>query len=360
MLYAIIMAGGAGTRFWPLSRARTPKQLLDLVGGSTMIQSTVSRLGSLVPPERVFIITNALLVDAIREQLPHLPPENIVGEPCKRDTAPCIGLAAQLVLKQDSDATMVVMPSDHLIQPDQAFQQALAGAAEMVDQNPGRIVTFGIRPSYPAETFGYIERGETVPSSRPELHAFRAKQFREKPARAIAEQYVAAGTFYWNSGIFVWKAQTIAAALAQHVPEMHQRLVTIGQHLGKPDYTDVLQREFSAIVGKSIDYAVMEKHKDIAIIEATFQWDDVGSWQALSRSLGTDSDGNTLVGKTIALRSSNCIIRSAGEHLIATIGMEDCIVVHTPDATLVAHKREEESIREIVKALQDRGETRLL
>lgn len=360
MLFAIIMAGGAGTRFWPLSRSRTPKQLLDLVGGQTMIQATVNRLGSLIPPERVFIITNAILVDAIREQLPHLPPQNIVGEPCKRDTAPCIGLAAQLVLKQDPDATMVVMPSDHLIQPDLAFQNALAGAAEMVDANPGRIVTFGIKPSYPAEVFGYIERGDSVSATGLGILAFQAKQFREKPVRAVAEQYMEAGTFYWNSGIFVWKAQTIAKALAQHAPEMSQHLVTIGQHLGSPDYLEVLQREFSAIVGKSIDYAVMEKHPDIAVIEAPFQWDDVGSWQALSRSLGTDADGNTLVGKTIAIRTKDCIVRSAGEHLIATIGMQDCIVVHTPDATLVAHKREEESIREIVKALQDRGETWLL
>jgi mannose-1-phosphate guanylyltransferase len=355
MLHAVIMAGGSGTRFWPLSRTARPKQLLDLAGGRTMIQATVDRLGDLVPPERTWIITNRSLVKPIAEQLPQVAHERIVGEPCKRDTAPAVGLSALLVANVDPDATLVVMPSDHLIQPDAEFQAAIRQAVSIVDSRPETLVTFGIPPTYPAETFGYIERGEGSGFGVQGSGVFDVARFREKPARSIAEQYLAAGTFYWNSGIFVWKAKTILAALEMYEPQMHAHLQTIAGSIGKKDFAATLDREFTAIRGKSIDFAVMEHYQPVVVIEAPFTWDDVGSWQALSRSQGTDADGNTAIGKHLGIRTTGSIVRTTGEHLIVTLGLENTIVVHTPDATLVADKSQEEAIRDIVKELEARG-----
>lgn len=357
MLHAVIMAGGAGTRFWPASRTLRPKQLLPLAGERTMIQATVDRLGELVPPQRVLVVTNQRLVEPIRAQLPELPPEAIVGEPAKRDTAPCIGLAANLLLRRDEDAVMAVMPSDHVIRPDEKFQAAIALAGELVDESPTRIVTFGIKPTYPAEIFGYIQRGE--PLHRPaagQPPVFSVARFREKPDRATAEEYVALGEFYWNSGIFVWKASHIVEQLAGHEPEMFARLQRIAEAAGTDDYDQVLQREFTAIDGKSIDYAVMERARDVVVIEAPFEWDDVGSWQSLARLRGSDEHGNTIAAeKHIGLNTTDTIISTEADHLVVTVGVKGLIIVQLADATLVAHKDDEESIRDVVRVLQQRG-----
>src|SRR5262245_2798921 len=350
MLHAIIMAGGSGTRFWPLSRTARPKQLLDLAGGRTMIQATVDRLGGFVPAERTWIITNRSLVGPIAQQLPQLARERIVGEPCKRDTAPAVGLSAMLGAQGDDDATLVVMPSDHLIEPAAAFQSALAQAAAIVEERPEALVTFGVTPTYPAESFGYIERGARVQGD-----AFEVARFREKPARSIAEQYLASGNFYWNAGIFVWKAKTILAALARYEPAIYERLHTIGLAVGKPDFESALDREFTAIRGKSIDFAVMEHYQPVVVIEAPFTWDDMGSWQALARARGADEAGNTAVGRHLGIRTSGSIIRTTPDHLVVTLGLKDTIVIYTPDATLVANMSQEEAIREVVKALEERG-----
>jgi mannose-1-phosphate guanylyltransferase len=360
MLHAVIMAGGSGTRFWPESRGLRPKQLLKLVGGRTMIQTTVDRLGDMVPPERILIVTGARLVDEIWNQLPQLAAGALLGEPCPRDTAPCIGLAALEVLRKDPQGIMAVMPSDHVISPDAALRDALRAAAELVEQAPQRIVTFGIRPSYPAESFGYIERGAQLashanPSSAPALNVYHVRQFREKPSAEAARQYLAEGTFYWNSGIFVWKAATILKALEERQPEMVARLRSIAAASELPNYAEVFAREFAAIQRVSIDYAVMEHASDVLVIEAPFAWDDVGSWQAISRLSGVDADGNTIEARHLGLRTSGTIVRGAADHLIVTLGVRDLIVVHTPDATLVANKHDEESIRQLVKLIAERG-----
>lgn len=369
MLHAIIMAGGSGTRFWPASRATKPKQLLSLAGKETMIEATVLRLRRIVSPKQTLIITNKKLVEPINQCLPFdLPQSNIVGEPCKRDTAPCIGLAAALVMQQDSDASMVVMPSDHVIAPEDEFAFAIGRGADIVNRDPECIVTFGIRPTYPAESFGYIERGNPHPafvepyvpsnafdtSIRP-LRASHVKSFKEKPKADLAKQYVASGAFFWNSGIFIWKAQTIWDALAKNEPEMFAHLERIRAAIDKPDYQAVLDREFEAIKGKSIDFAVMEKHHNVVMIEAPFSWDDVGTWQSLQRLLPTDENGNTVVGKHIGIRTTGTIVHNHAEHLVVTMGLKDCLIVHTPDATLVANKHDEEAVREVVKILEERG-----
>ena len=349
MLHAVVMAGGAGTRFWPLSRMAIPKQLLSFGGDRSLIQQAIDRLDSLVPVDNISIITNQSLVSAIEDQLPALSRNSIIGEPAKRDTAPCIGLAAGLIAAEDPDATMIVMPSDHIIQPVEAFHEAVTKAHNLVEQDPSRLITFGITPNRPAETYGYIQRGESVNSD-----VFRVEQFKEKPVVDTAKRYLDEGGYYWNSGIFVWKARAILEALEQYQPDMILRINRIVQRRGEADFHDVIEREFTAIEGISIDYAVMEHHANVLVIEAPFQWDDIGSWQALSRLFPTDANNNTVVGKHVGIQTTNSIIQSSKDHLIATIGVSDLIIVHTEDATLVANKQEEESVRKLVRLLESK------
>lgn len=353
MLYATIIAGGAGTRFWPASRKQTPKQLLNLTGDRTMIQATADRLEGLCPPENMLIVTNEILVDAIAEQLPALPRTSIIGEPAKRDTAPCIGLAAAWVAAKDPDATMVVMPADHVISPDEVFQAAMQSAADLVEEDPTRIVTFGIRPSYPAEVFGYIERkGDAIDSAK--FPTYEVERFREKPDAQTAAEFIAAGAFYWNAGIFVWKAKTILDALKKHQPEMFAHIEKIAASIGTDSFQQTLTEEFTAIKGTSIDYAVMENYDNVIVVEAPYQWDDLGNWTAVPRLKGADADGNSATGKTICIDTANTVIHSGDDHLIVTVGVEDLIVVRTDNATLIATKKDEAKIKEVVAELQAR------
>jgi mannose-1-phosphate guanylyltransferase len=262
-------------------------------------------------------------------------------------------LAAAWIAARDPDATMVVMPADHVIGPDNLFQDALSQAARLVDEDPSRIVTFGIQPSYPADVFGYIERSETALSDA-KYPTFEVVRFREKPDLETAKQFVAAGSFYWNSGIFVWKAQTILDALRKYEPEMSAHIQKIADSIGTPGFEETLQQEFTAIKGTSIDYAVMERYKNVLVVEAPYQWDDLGNWSALPRLKGVDEAGNTIDGDHLGIDTENSIIRTQNGHLIVTIGMKDCIVVHTPDATLVADKHNENAIKEIVAELERR------
>jgi mannose-1-phosphate guanylyltransferase len=359
MLHAIIMAGGTGTRFWPASTRDTPKQLLQLVGDATLVRHTLDRLGDVAPPGHRLVVTNKRLVAAIHRQLPELPAAAIVGEPCKRDTAPCIGLAAMLVGRHDPEATMVVMPADHVIRPDEVFQDAIRQAVQMVDDSPWSIVTFGIQPNYPAEVFGYIHRGDALGSAGTGTTrlapAYRVEGFREKPDAATAEKYLATGEYYWNSGIFVWRAATILSALAERQPETVRHLEAIVAAWESDERNEVFEREFAEITPISIDHAVMEHATDVAVIEAPFEWDDLGSWQSLARLEGIDVDGNTIIGRHLGVRTKGTIVHTDDEHLVVTLGLKDCIVVHTPNATLVASKHDEEQIRQVVKELEKLG-----
>lgn len=389
MLHAVIMAGGSGTRFWPESRELRPKQLLDLTGGRTMIQATVDRLAGLVPNDRLLVVTNRRQAPQIAAQLPEVPAASILGEPCKRDTAACIGWAAMRICRDDPDAIMAVMPSDHVISPTETFQHAIRAAAGIVAAQPQRIVTFGIRPTYPAESFGYIERGgllagdggssqsggfplasdasRNVPTDST-IRVYEVVRFREKPKAPQAREFVESGKFYWNAGIFVWRARTILNLLQLHQPELYGHLAVIDAARGRPEHDATLDREFAAIQGVSIDYAILEKATcpqvgaagTVAVIEAPFAWDDVGSWQALARLWGVDEDGNTVAGRHLGVNTRGTIIRTDGEHLVATIGVNDLLIVHTPDATLVANKHDEEAVRQLVKLLQERGWTQYL
>ena len=355
MLHAIVMAGGSGTRFWPASRAHLPKQLLPLAGDHTLLEDTVARLQGLVPAERTLVVTSERLENVVRQQLPDVPEAGIVGEPCKRDTAPCVALAALLVSRHDPDATMAVMPSDHVIRPEQAFRDAIEQAAAIVDHNPQRLVTFGIPPTYPAESFGYIERGDALAEAHGSARGFSVRRFREKPPASVAQEYLDAGTFLWNAGIFVWKAATILEAMRARQPECMSHLDAIVQNWDTPDRRRVFAEEFAAIKGISIDYAVLEHATDVAVLEAPFTWDDLGGWSAVARQRGSDAEGNTIAGKHLGITTTNSVVQASGDHLVVTIGLEHILVVHTPDATLVADRSREEAVRQVVTELESRG-----
>jgi len=350
MLHAVIMAGGSGTRFWPQSRRRTPKQLLRLAGKRTMIQQTADRCRDWVDLSRLWIVTNEVQAEATIAQLPEVPPANVLLEPAARNTAPCVGLAAIQILEQDPDAIMFVMPADHVIQTDEAFASAARRAVEAVEGDDSRLVLFGVTPTFPATGYGYIERGDLVAGSAPRL--YRVNAFREKPHRALAEEYLRDGRFFWNCGIFCWKAQTIVALLKQHEPELYAGLMRIadGIHAGRS--REVIRDECPALKSISIDYAVLERAQNVVVIESPFHWDDVGSWLSLPRLIGHDADGNTIDGPFCGVDTQGCIIRTTDDHLIATLGLRNVIIVHTGDATLVADAAQSERIKEILGQLE--------
>jgi mannose-1-phosphate guanylyltransferase len=359
MLHAVIMAGGSGTRFWPASRANHPKQFLPLFGEETLLQATVRRVADWIGSEQTWVVTNQAHAAETMCQLPAIPASNIVREPCGRNTAPCIGLAAMLIAQLDPNGVMLVMPADHRIERADLFREAVERAVALVERNPA-LVLFGVRPSYPSVSFGYFERGTGLPDGQ--NGAFRVASFREKPDRAKAEEFVSAGRFFWNSGIFVWKAATILEALEHFEPAVHDGLARLRPDLGTEGWDRALAAEFPNIKAISIDYGVLERAENVMMIEAPFDWDDVGSWQALGRQSqqSADADGNSAQGLFCGIDSRGCIVRTTGDHLVATIGMSDCIIVHTPDATLVARKDDEESIRRLVQTLRERGYERYL
>ena len=358
MLHAVIMAGGSGTRFWPLSRTETPKQLLKLAGERTMIQQALDRCAELVPTENVWVVTNERQIAATREQLPELPTRNFLVEPVARNTAPCIGLAAFHLLQSDPEATMLVMPADHVIGPVPMFHAAVQTACQLVAEQPEMFSLFGVVPYFPSTGYGYIERSGPLASAGP--HVFAVKSFREKPDLATAGDYLKRGTFFWNCGIFVWRAATILQALQRYEPDIYAPLKRISAAIGSPEEQQTLAEQFPLCPSISIDYAVLERAEQIAVVEALFDWDDVGSWQALHRLEGTDAIGNTVVGSHLGVDTQQCIVRSSGEHLIATLGMRNCIIVHTPDVTLVADKQDENSIKLLIEELRRQGLDHLL
>ena len=362
MLHSMIMAGGGGTRFWPRSRTARPKQFLTFSGDRTLLQGTFDRTAAPIPAERTWVITAAAHVDEARRQLPDVPPDQIVGEPVGRDTAACVGLGAALIAKADPDATIIVNSADHVIEPEREFQRAVRAAETVASEHPDSLLTFGIPPAYPAVGYGYIRRGEPI-GERQGVPVYRVAGFEEKPDAERAGKFVSSGDYFWNSGIFVWKAATILGELERAKPDLHAAVRRIADAWGSPGGDVVLRKEYEAVEKISIDYAVMQpagKAGRVVVLQAPYQWDDVGSWLALERRNPQDADGNTVQGEHVGIETANCVVVSDADHLIATIGVRDLLIVQAGDATLVADRKDEATVKQIVEQLKQTGRAKFL
>ncbi|CAN5222059.1 mannose-1-phosphate guanylyltransferase [soil metagenome] len=354
MLHAMIMAGGGGTRFWPRSRNARPKQFLKFSGDRTLLQGTYDRVAPIIPAERLWVLTGEAYVAESAEQLPEVPRDQVVGEPCRRDTAPCVGLGAALIARTDPDATMIVLPADHVIEPEREFQRAVLAAGQFADDHPDALFTFGIPPTNPSTNYGYIHRGERV-GVHNGVPLFKVQAFKEKPSEPVARDMLATGQYDWNSGIFVWKVKTILSQLAANRPDIHQHVMTIVEAWDTAHRLEVFRREYAAIKGTSIDFAVMETAPVRMVMQTPYQWDDVGSWLALERHNPQDAHGNTVQGRHLGVDTTGCVITTDADHLIATLNVKDLLIVHVGDATLVANKNDEARVKEIVERLKKEG-----
>ena len=359
MLHSVILAGGSGTRLWPASRAAKPKYLLAFEPPQTLLQATFTRLTGLVPLERTWIVTNRSQAERIALSLPHFDPEHIWAEPVARNTAASIGWAAVKLRRNDPDAVMIVLPADHIIKPATVFCETLQLAVDIVAQSPNTLVTLGIKPTFPATTYGYIQRGAVWETSE---NAYRVLRFCEKPKQEIAEAFCLSGNFFWNAGIFVWKAETILDLLYRFEPEIGVCLKQIADSLDTKEETFVTDSVFQKMKSLSIDYAVMERAENIAVVESTFDWNDVGTWSALDRLYADQKDANgnlSISSNVLAIDSSGCTVRcDDSDHLVALVGLNDVVVIQTAHATLIVRKDQEESVRRIVEELKQRKDDR--
>ncbi|MBI2620391.1 MAG: mannose-1-phosphate guanylyltransferase [Ignavibacteriales bacterium] len=346
-IFSVIMAGGVGSRFWPRSRERSPKQLLELTGSGTMVQNTIARIEPLVPSVNTLVVTNALQSDEIVKQLPFIPKENILVEPVGRNTAPCVGLAASWVSRMDPQGVMIVLPADHVIQNVPEFLRVLTVAISIAEETGG-LVTIGIKPSHPETGYGYIQFSDDEGSNRYRAkEAYRVKTFAEKPNLETAERFLKSGDFLWNSGMFVWKAESILAEIGTHLPELSEQLKALAPSMGTAGYGAALEQAYGLIRGISIDYGVMEKAGNVYVVKGDFGWSDVGSWDEAVRLSKPDEDGNVKKGSVISRNSRNNFIQ-ANSKIVATIGVEDLIIVSTEDAVLVCKKGQSQDVKEIV------------
>jgi len=357
----VVPAGGGGTRLWPRSRQETPKQFLDIVSERTMLQETTDRVESLVPPERLYVITNARHAAPVRAQLPAVPAENIVGEPEGRDSAPAIGLMAAILEKTlGPDAVMATLPADHVILNPAQFSRILASAAEVATD--GYLVTLGIPPTGPDIGFGYIQSGETVHADTDAgVPVYEVKQFKEKPKREVAEQYLADGGYYWNAGMFIASVKTLRDLYKTHLPQMEAAFTQIVAAHGTERFDAVMAEVFPTLEKISVDYGIAEKADKVAVIPADIGWNDVGSWQRLAEILtaeGKETE-NVVIGHHVGVDTHGSLIYSPNR-LIATIGLDDIIVIDTPDATLICPKSRSEEVKKIVDELKARGRHELL
>jgi mannose-1-phosphate guanylyltransferase len=361
-IHAVIMAGGGGTRFWPRSRAARPKQFLALTGSRTLLQVAYDRIEGIAGPAQRWVVTGAGMTDLVREQLPDLLPDRLVPEPMGRDTAACIGLGAALVAQADPEATMVVTPADHVIEPLAVFHKVVHAAAELTREHPDALITFGIPPTYAATGFGYIERGEPL-AGRGDTPAFRIAAFKEKPDLATAGHYLATGKYFWNSGIFVWRATTILAELARLHPSLYDAVRRIADAWATPQRTEVFRREYEPLKRISIDYAVMEQCRVGLVLPAPFAWDDVGSWPALERHFPQDEHHNTVQGaEHLNLGGDHCIVIGDGTpgQVIATVGVSELLIVRDGNAVLIARRDNEGGIKKLVELLKEQKRDDLL
>jgi len=356
-LYAIVMAGGIGTRFWPLSRRTKPKQFLPIITEKTMIEETVNRLLPLFPAQNITTIADARQTQAISDLFPNIPKENFFIEPRGKNTAPSLLLATAKIALRDPEAVCAALPADHLIRDVPLFLKKIEAGAETAAREDS-LITFGIPPAFPSTGYGYIRfsredgldiKGETF---------FAVREFKEKPAYEQAKAFLDAGNYAWNSGMFLWKARTFARKLETHAPEWFAYWHEIEKALKEKDDARIAA-VFDAVPSMSIDYALMEKAQSVLMCEGKFGWSDVGAWSALAAIWGKDPDGNSLRGETVALDSKGCLVY-APKKLTALVGVEDIIVVDADDALLVCRKDQDQKVKDIVARLKKKDRDELL
>ena len=359
--FVIIMAGGKGERFWPLSREKTPKQLINLLGGRSFLQQTVDRVLPLVPIKNILIITNEAQAPEVRKQLPKLPKANVIAEPVGRDTCAAVTLGAALVGARSTTGVMAVLPADHVIPEEKKFQQVLSDAFDLASRGQA-IITIGIKPTEPATGYGYIRVGEALPAPQGvkgyKTTFFRAEQFVEKPNFDKALEYVNSGQYRWNAGMFIWSFVTVTEGLQKHQPEMYEACQRWFKVAAKPaKLNKILAKEYPNIKKASIDYALMEHAQNVLVADGAFEWDDLGSWTALGRHLKPDPEGNCVLADFIHVDGARNIIFDARTKdlrtPIAVVGLRDSILVQTDDATLLAHKSQAQKVKELVKKLSE-------
>lgn len=356
-LYFVIMAGGRGTRFWPRSRTKKPKQLLDIVGSKTILEQTIDRILPLTDWEHLFVVTEIAQAEAIRAILPDLRESRLIVEPLGRNTAPCIGLAALILEQIDPKATMVVLPADHTILQVPTFQETLRVAVQ-ASRKAEYLVTLGIRPTFPETGYGYLEQGQEVMEVNGQP-VWEVKAFHEKPDRPKAEAMLREGRFFWNSGMFVWTVRAILNQFALLTPAMDGELQKLKKFLGGPDWEKALLAGYEAMDNISIDYAVMEKAANVLMLAGDFGWNDLGSWEAVYQLQPKDEKGNCFTGTVWVLDSQGCLVHSP-QKSVALIGMKDLVVVDTPDAILVCPRERAQEVKKIVQLLEDQDRFDLL
>jgi mannose-1-phosphate guanylyltransferase len=362
MQYGVIMAGGSGTRLWPISRGDKPKQLLRVVHGKSLLQVSYDRLRGVLPAERIFVCTASVHAPLVQADLPDLPAANILGEPVGRDTANAVGYAAAVLHKMDPDAVCAVVTADHVIQPIEAFQTALQKGFDATVDHPNALVTFGIVPTFGHTGLGYVHRGEPLVTTKKLPGVYRVLAFKEKPDKPTADRYVESGRYYWNSGMFVWRADTVLAELAAHLPDSYAGLAEIAAAWGTPQQAAVVDTVYAGLKKISVDYAIMEPASQgkgkaqVAVVEMPVQWLDVGSWTSLAETLPTDEHNNAIECPATLLIDSddNIILSTAPDHLISTIGVSDMIIVHTPDATMICPKNESQRVKDLVGKIKEK------
>ncbi|HEV2688063.1 MAG TPA: sugar phosphate nucleotidyltransferase [Bryobacteraceae bacterium] len=354
--YAVIMAGGSGTRFWPLSRRKHPKQLLALFGKTTLLEQTVARLRGAIPPKRTYIFTSEWARDQIVRLLPRIPIDQIIAEPASRNTAPTLGLAAHEILRRDSEALMVALPADHVIRKPDAFRGALLAACEWASTE-GRSVILGIKPTRPDTGYGYVRLGREAGRAAGEP-IYRVEKFEEKPELAAAQRYLASGDFCWNAGMFVWRAATLLRNLDRFQPEMAGQLEEIRAGGGVRGYTQ-FRRIFPKLQNISIDYALMQRIPDVFGVATDIGWSDVGSWGVVYGLNQKDQQGNVQPKETIAVQSSGNMIVSPRK-LVVTVGVQNLVIVETRDALLVCDREQSQDVGKAVQELERQGKRKLL
>ena len=344
MRHAVIMAGGVGVRLWPLSRKARPKQILRLFSGTSLIRQSYERIAAMLPPEQINVITTQSHLPIIAKELPELPAANLFGEPVGRDTANAVGLAAALIDRRDPEAVIGTFTADHMITPSDRFRATIEKAFETAEAYPDALVTMGIRPNRPDTNYGYVRRGELVSDG-----VFEVEKFTEKPTVTAAMKYLAAGVYYWNSGMFAWRASAILDQLKQHLPQTLAAVTEIAAAWGTDAQQQKIESLYPNLMKISIDFAVMERAERVFVVEMDCHWVDVGSWPAIESVIGADGDGNVSACSRVAhLGSRGTIVVSEDDHLITTIGVDDLVIVHSKDATLICKKRDAQSIKELV------------